>query len=147
MATLEPNVVNEPKEMETPTFYKKDIEKIVKDYLTKNPQIIDEVLASRSLEETIESYPDAYEILEKDGEEHELTPEIYAFIEKCVKAGKLRDGEYCLNLNFFEIDDGKILSACFGCETATTDDTHNYLGLHYEIAIYEDTYKVIYSEA
>ena len=147
MAILDPIVVNEKKELPVPDFNKKEVEGIIKDYLTKNPQILDEVLASRSWKETYESYPNADGILITGGDEHELTPEIYAFIEHCVKIGKVRThDEYFLNLNFFNVNAGKLETICFGCETANSSSNHNNYGAHLEIYLTEDTYAAYFTE-
>ena len=146
--TLDPEVVNEPKEKPVRDFNEQEVGMIVKKYLVQHPEVLDEALASRSMQEVVESYPNIDDVLIRDGEDHELTPEIYTFIEKCVKLKKVKtqDG-YFLELNMFVAEDNKIKSSiCFGCKTEEPTEPHSEYGAHMEIFLTEDTYCVYWSE-
>ena len=104
-------------------------------------------LIKRYTENTVDSYPVAYGILEIDNDEHPLTPEIEAFIDKCFKVGKISALGYLCNLNFAYINVG-YLAYCYGCTTSYPDSTHENNGIHIEITVdkTQNTYACYYHE-
>lgn len=137
----------ELKKLAVPEFTKDEICAIVKDFLKQNPEIIDEVNASRTLDEVIQSYPAADDILEIGGEPHDITPEIFTFIEKCIKVGKIKLFGYCMSLNFV-YDFDVYMSVCFGCMTSNHQVDHDEYGSHLEISIDKEnhTYTAYHNE-
>lgn len=88
-------------------------------------------LIKRYTENTKDSYPVADDILEIDGETHELTPEIKAFVDKCFKAQKVSYFSSLLNLSFACVTTN-YENYCYGCLPTIG---HEQTGMHVEIAV------------
>lgn len=92
-------------------------------------------LIKRYTENTVESYPVADGILEMDSNEHPLTPEIQAFLDKCFKAGKISVGGSLCNLNYEYTERNGDTYYCYGCMTTNNNDAHKQYGTHIEIYV------------
>lgn len=140
MSKLEPIVNQEPKELDVPCFSKKDVQKIIAEYL--NDRSVEEVL--KDYVEVPSSMVTTPEVDEP--EPAELTTEIAEFIKKAFKTGKVcfRGSEY-YSLNYAHLNpyvketDG-ISGLCFGCISSNRE-----IGGHIEILIYDDDSKWFYT--
>lgn len=153
MVELEPIVVNEKKDLLVKEFNKAEVGEIVKDYLKQHPGVLDEALASRSIEEIVKSAVTiSDEVMSWSSEP--VTPEIDAFLKKCVSIGRiyLETGGMVLFLNYVDVTENKeIFGACFGCMTTNENNGHSGTGAHLEFAVLgnddEKTVSTYFSEA
>ncbi len=155
--TLDPIENTPSKGQVVPQYNKKEIEAIIKNYLVKNPELLDEALANRSNQEFLDSYPKLPSDVIVDGEAHELTPEIKDAIIHAIKVGKLNLNGAYLSLNTLSVSGnlelesvGDSFNVCFGCMNTNQGEDHTQIGAHIEIYAHceEDGnyYQVLYNE-